>query len=244
MASDDGILCSTCAYGMGMDKKNIRTVIHYGPPGSVEAYLQESGRAGRDGMQAEALLIRQAAMTDYCCTGHRGAGQGLDGTEAVAIAAARAAAMAEYATGLYGCRRSFLLGALGAKDVESTVCSGCDRCDGTASDAAPGSGAVIAVTRRHARRFAGHEAALFMTGRRGTPDAPFKGTLAAWRIDEVEEALKCAVAIGLATVRSTWPWKGKLALSRGFNRAGHLLRPHPPGPIQWAARRRRCLPSS
>ena len=216
MASSDGVLCSTCAYGMGMDKKNIRTVIHYGPPGSVEAYLQESGRAGRDGMQATALLIRQAAIADYRIAGHRSAYHGSGGTDAPAIAEARAAAIVEYANGLYGCRRSFLLGALGAKDAESIACSGCDRCDRTATEAAPGSEAVIAVTNHHARRFVGREAALFMTGRRGTPDAPLKGTLDGWRIDEVEEALSCAVAIGLATARPAWPWKGKLAPARGF----------------------------
>ncbi len=42
---------------MGVDKKNIRTVIHMEPPLTVEAYLQESGRAGRDREQAEAVLM-------------------------------------------------------------------------------------------------------------------------------------------------------------------------------------------
>ena len=46
--SDRAVLAASCAYGMGMDKSNIRTVIHYALPSSVEAYLQESGRAGRD----------------------------------------------------------------------------------------------------------------------------------------------------------------------------------------------------
>ena len=55
--SDDGILCATCAYGMGVDKPNIRTIIHLSQPPSVEAYLQESGRASRDGKGANAWLI-------------------------------------------------------------------------------------------------------------------------------------------------------------------------------------------
>ncbi len=42
---------------MGVDKKNIRTVVHMAPPASPEAYLQESGRASRDGLGAEAWLI-------------------------------------------------------------------------------------------------------------------------------------------------------------------------------------------
>jgi len=55
--STDGILCATCAYGMGVDKPNVRTVIHLFPPSSAEAYLQESGRASRDGKGANAWLI-------------------------------------------------------------------------------------------------------------------------------------------------------------------------------------------
>ncbi|MDR0449641.1 MAG: RecQ family ATP-dependent DNA helicase [Treponema sp.] len=53
----EGVLVSTCAYGMGVDKADIRTVIHRDCSPSVEAYLQESGRAGRDGLQSKAVLL-------------------------------------------------------------------------------------------------------------------------------------------------------------------------------------------
>jgi ATP-dependent DNA helicase RecQ len=56
-SSADGVLVATCAYGMGVDKANIRTVIHRDCPPSVEAYLQESGRAGRDGGFSRAYLL-------------------------------------------------------------------------------------------------------------------------------------------------------------------------------------------
>jgi ATP-dependent DNA helicase RecQ len=52
-----GVLISTCAFGLGIDKSDIRTVIHRDCPPSVEAYLQESGRAGRDGLQSKAILL-------------------------------------------------------------------------------------------------------------------------------------------------------------------------------------------
>lgn len=57
LASDDGVLAATSAYGMGMDKANIRTVIHYSLPQSASDFLQESGRGGRDGLPTESFVL-------------------------------------------------------------------------------------------------------------------------------------------------------------------------------------------
>lgn len=106
----DAVLCATCAYGMGVDKKDIHTVVHLDPPQTAEAYIQEAGRGGRDGSVANAILLwnyeDSAKFSEF-------------------PAGSRKAALREFAESKK-CRRQTLLDALGA---EQAVCSGCDVCE-------------------------------------------------------------------------------------------------------------------
>lgn len=108
--SKNGVLCGTCAYGMGIDKKDIHTVIHLDPPQTAEAYIQEAGRGGRDGSIAKAILLW--SPEDSLNTSHFTSGS-------------REAVLRDFAE-TKECRRQVLLDALGA---EKAVCSGCDTCN-------------------------------------------------------------------------------------------------------------------
>lgn len=106
----DAVLCATCAYGMGVDKKDIHTVVHLDPPLTAEAYIQEAGRGGRDGSVANAILLwSQEDRVKFA--------QFPDSS--------RNSALRLFAE-TTDCRRQVLLDALGA---EQAVCSGCDICD-------------------------------------------------------------------------------------------------------------------
>ena len=114
-ASDGGILTATCAYGLGVDKQNIRTVIHFDLPPTIEAYLQESGRGGRDRQPASAYLLFSREDSQFAQT------------VSEPLLRRRYESVLSYAESK-SCRRAFLIDKL---DKKSENCSGCDVCGGT-----------------------------------------------------------------------------------------------------------------
>jgi ATP-dependent DNA helicase RecQ len=186
-----GILIATCAYGMGVDKGDIRTVIHRDCPPSVEAYLQESGRAGRDGLPAKAILLwgpddeRNIKRTK---------------SEAERI---RLSKLFEYARNTRECRRLGLLKLLNYEGTgESPPSACCDVCEGKSFSTLREATSLVTFFKQNRRRYTLIEAARVLSR-----IEPFR-----WSEDDARKAVAQLIKDNTLQQISTMLWKDKLTL--------------------------------
>ncbi|MDH7483949.1 MAG: RecQ family ATP-dependent DNA helicase [Spirochaetales bacterium] len=227
-ASRDGILAATNAYGLGVDKKNIRTVIHTDLPDTVEAYIQEAGRGGRDGNPALAIMVAPLAGDGTVWIS--------DGTKAEQAGSPPTRIPWSNYPFIEDCRRDFLLQQLG--ESATPECSGCDICTEQAvlrphsawwsmqPDIrrflrAEGAFEILGFIGKNQLRFTQIEACRLL-GSHGKGTWRWGGSLASWTEAERIELLQSCMKLGMVRTATRLGWKGRLALtSQGKEAARH-----------------------
>ena len=153
-------IVATIAFGMGIDKSNVRYVIHTGMPKSLEHYQQETGRAGRDGLEAE------------CCLFYSGGDYGTWKSlmrdmppEAYKVAMAKLNGMYSYCTG-GECRHKAILRYFG-QTLDKDNCTACDMCLGemdSMDNSLETAQKILSCVVRIEQRFGGGYTALVLVG--------------------------------------------------------------------------------
>jgi len=115
------VIVATIAFGMGVDKPNVRFVIHHDLPKSIESYYQETGRAGRDGLESEALMLYGSGDVNLV----RRLIENVENIDQRRVEVHKLNSMVAFSEALT-CRRRVLLGYFG--EALDEACGNCDIC--------------------------------------------------------------------------------------------------------------------
>jgi len=195
LKNTEAVLVSTCAFGMGVDKADVRTVIHRDCPPSVEAYLQESGRAGRDGEQSKAYLLwgpDDDAALARCKDKER----------------ERFSTLLNYSRDIKHCRRHALLSLLNydsggevPENICCDVCSPADSLENKASEKLREETSVLEYIKNNKKRFTFDQAA-----------AALANTNIRWSQEEASRVLGYLIETKKLRRLNSLFWKNKLTL--------------------------------